>query len=592
MNGNITNSVITPGQAKKLFSKRTKKTQRQKTKIIRLRNYDDVGARLYYYSTAGDKEIIRVKGYGVIRGTSDRADDCVDHQCKVKFGDVAAAERAVIFEIAKDCERGKGNGSGTKELSLYDCLKKIDKYDHDRLIEIAQKTFGWAESTANRTLSYLINSVAFNMIANDTMEGVVQALVDSALANKRSGEHEGATKQNIQTVLIRVEKLFRRLQRDYEEIRRFEMEFPPVYIGQAAITEQEKSLKSEERTLFVYVLWELAQAKFPEAYGAVMMYYCGLRTAEAVGPLIGDIIISDDGNFATYFVSRQIRQGKETNTLKTDKAYRQVVLPFGAVRFVQLRIEQLRQRGYSDKEIEQVPLVSYEDKNSSFVAASVLSGFIKDILQECGVEQERFALVDESEERCVGREERGDMTAYILRRDFTTRGINCCGIMPAEMDYLLGHVSEEVGYERVKAEKGTADWIRSIAQRLDRYVTAPEFSINPAVVPVIVKPGDCVRLMNNTAYQFEAEVDCTIRAVVHNTEAVDHLYLVTEGEYDAKSLRRKTEPEKTGDRMNRIVPAMTNLPPQKYEQLRRRAHDIAERIIQKNQSESEKKQEE
>ena len=115
MNGNITNSVITPGQAKKLFSKRTKKTQRQKTKIIRLRNYDDVDAMLYYYSTAGDKKIIRVKGYGVIRGTSDRADDCVDHQCKVKFGDVAAAERAVIFEIAKDCERGKGNGSGTKE---------------------------------------------------------------------------------------------------------------------------------------------------------------------------------------------------------------------------------------------------------------------------------------------------------------------------------------------------------------------------------------------------------------------------------------------------------------------------------------------
>ena len=575
-------NVTAAGQGDTRAHERTSKPKlKPNTEIVHLREFDDVDALLMYKYDA-DQNAIAVKGHGVIRGTKDRADGCRNHQKKVSFKDTKLAKQTVLAEIVKDCQREKrGSVNEDEDKALYACLKKIEKRGRERLLEIARRTFGWSQRTAQSTLSYLINSIASVMKVKDTMEAVGEELVNRAIKSKNSGDNEEALRQRLQSTFNRAERLFRRLQREFEELQGYEVVLPVVYLGKAATTEQKKALTAEERTVFVYTLWALAQQKIPEVFGAIMMFYAGLRTAEAVGPLLGEIEISEDERYATYFVSRQIQNGKETWFLKTDHAYRQVVLPYGAVRFIQLRIDQLRAAGYSDEQIKEIPLVSFSNKARSFVSASILSGFVKEILMLCGVAEEQFAPADEAEKQVVARKERQDITAYILRRDFATRGIYCCSITPAEMDYLIGHASDEIGYASVRAMIGTAEWKKSIADRLDSYVMVPELTNDPVVVPITIKPGDSIVLNGRSTYRFNADEDCILQAVTQNAEAADYLHLETDGEYVRHSLRRTTEREDADTRKDRFIPVAAHLTEQQYEHLRRKADTIAKGFLKR-----------
>lgn len=557
---------------------------KKKSDIITLREYDDVDALILPIFDETN-EIIMVKGYGVIRGTKDRADGCKDHQRKVYFGDVKTARQRVIAGIVADCQKERGGLSGEEQQTLYTSLKKINERSHEKIIEMEKRTFGWSTRTAQATLSYLVNSIATAMETEDTMEGVASELVRRALENKNSGDDEAATRRNLQKTIDRAERLLRRLQQEYEELRCYEVTLPIIETDQAAITEQEKALTAVERTLFGYALWALAERKVPEAFGAVMMYHGGMRTAESAAPLLGEIEISEEADYATYFVDSQIQNGKAVDVLKTDNAYRQIVLPGEAVRFVQLRIKQLRADGFSEEQIKLMPLASYDNAEGSFVPASALSGFVKDLLLLCGVQRERLAT-DGAEKLVIDREDKRDITAYILRRDFATRGIYCCGITPAEMDYLLGHISDEVGYDVVRANRGTPTWAKSIADRLGCYVTVPELSIDPTVVPITTSPEERIALEGRVSLRITPAEDCVVKVVVKNAEAADYLHLETDGEYDPKTLVRTTEPEDVIGRKDRNISMATRLPAQQYAQLRHTAEKIVIDIVEGNAAKS------
>ena len=64
-------------------------------------------AYLHYHKN-GNGECDRVWGYGVIHGTTDRADGCGNHESKVEFGNVNVATTAVINKFFLDWQSEHG----------------------------------------------------------------------------------------------------------------------------------------------------------------------------------------------------------------------------------------------------------------------------------------------------------------------------------------------------------------------------------------------------------------------------------------------------------------------------------------------------
>ena len=84
------------------------------------------------------------------------------------------------------------------------------------------------------------------------------------------------------------------------------------------------------------------------------------------------------------------------------------------------RIEYLRQAGYTDEEIWEMPLVSDPDDPCKYADPSALSSYAKALLLTCGYSQERFQLaasLSVREPLDVDGPPEKDVTAYILRRD-------------------------------------------------------------------------------------------------------------------------------------------------------------------------------
>ena len=203
-------------------------------------------------------------------------------------------------------------------------------------------------------------------------------------------------------------------------------------------------------------LWQLAKQGCVLAYGAMMMLWSGLRTAEAMAPLMGEFELDEEKRFGIYTVRRQIKSGsKAVEQLKTDAAYRNVVLPCSAFTFVKLRRTQLSALGYSDSEIDTLPLVSRPGAIHEFIHPSQLSAFVRRLLLICGYSKEAFDTASKimftERDPLDGDLGMDDTSAYIFRRDFASRCCNICGIEPSEVDLLIGHKGSEKNAEYTRA---------------------------------------------------------------------------------------------------------------------------------------------
>ena len=132
--------------------------KRTTTKVISLQNIDEIKAYLHY-KTDNEGIVIGVWGYGVISGSTDRADGCNNHNRKVRYGEVRGAEIGVCDAITQDWYREKKGAaeplSATKG-TLFEILSKLYKSSYGTILRLVCERCGFANSTARSSLAYLL----------------------------------------------------------------------------------------------------------------------------------------------------------------------------------------------------------------------------------------------------------------------------------------------------------------------------------------------------------------------------------------------------------------------------------------------------
>ena len=239
------------------------------------------------------------------------------------------------------------------------------------------------------------------------------------------------------------------------------------------------------------VLTTLAQACFqtsalnPLSLGTLIMM-CGLvRTAEAVCPKYGEILLQD--GYAIYGVIWQANGCLRIAQLKTDSSYRLVVLPYFVVVCLERRRAHLRLNGYSDEEINQMYVVSDPDDPYLPAKPGKLSAHIRKVISLIGRFDSEYwtstqQLMMQEPDPVPEYARSQDLMAYILRRTGCTYLCNCAGLDPRLVDVMMGHQLRRSDTHMVDMLKDENLW-SVIADHMECLVFDPQYTRNPAFFP-------------------------------------------------------------------------------------------------------------
>ena len=386
------------------------------------------------------------------------------------------------------------------------------------------------------------------------------------------------TPRTVGNEIKRAVRVYKVIKAEYpQDLREYDLKIPVKDLGRPVEKEQKKSIAPRERVLVAVVLLELASRGYALAFGGALMFFVGLRRGEAAAPLLGNIESYENGRYGTFLVDYQI-QGDLTR-LKTDNSYRWVVLTRIGMEFVRIRLEQLKAKGLDDKTIRTIPFTSETDTPGGFIQPGRIAEFMKQLLIKCGVAEDKFRPVNDSEIEFVERYEDGDYVGHLTRRDFSSRGMTECGCLPALMDYMLGHKPIEIGDRYVELTRGTQEWAKMVAGILERYVFLPEYSVNPAVQPVELDENRIYQLDGNVNYRFDAKEDCVVRFVIRNTEPNDVLECSTQGMIVPRSVKATVPLEAQEGRAQRFIPSNTALGNEEINELMAIGKRIADEMM-------------
>lgn len=101
------------------------------------------------------------------------------------------------------------------------------------------------------------------------------------------------------------------------------------------------------------------------------------RTAEACAPKFGEIVLRDD--YAVIAIVWQADGTTRIADLKTDNSYRLIILPKIAAEAIRARMAYLRELGYTEEQIRDMPAVSAERNPTTQASPAALRAFLLSI---------------------------------------------------------------------------------------------------------------------------------------------------------------------------------------------------------------------
>lgn len=514
-------------------------SKNKRTKIVDLPEFKDVQAYLRCISGEGTS---KVKGYGVISKSRDRADGCRNHVATVHGKDWVSAENEVIRKITEDLRRQRSSpqpasaakGFFVQRLSIAREILDREVFNGTAIGISLLSQMGWIKETYSSTFSYLIRTLApymdkaYGGASAPDLSEIHKHAAEKAVKSKKSRHNSELARSSTGRYIYRCRKLYNFIRDSYPDLGLPEMvgELPRSF--RVIEPEMVKELPQDIRVILACALWQLAKQGCVLAYGAMMMLWSGLRTAEAMAPLMEEFELDEEKRFGIYTVRRQIKSGsKAVEQLKTDAAYRSVVLPCSAFTFVKLRRTQLSALGYSDSEIDTLPLVSRPGAIHEFIHPSQLSAFVRRLLLICGYSKEAFDTASKimftERDPLDGDLGMDDTSAYILRRDFASRCCNICGIEPSEVDLLIGHKGSEKNAEYTRKILSVKEAMCQVARKMDSFVSFPESWNSPGIRPVHLTGDASFVDSGGTDYYFVADEDIHINFSVRTSEPNDSL---------------------------------------------------------------------
>lgn len=395
-----------------------------------------------------------------------------------------------------------------------------DRYVFHTLEATGSKKTSWNSDTHKIVYQYWLNNrfseFVLSMGEEDDLRQALdvfrQQLINQTSANGRSGKRPDRVAQTVDTNLNRMTILLRELRNAFPNLP--EIDFLSGFAVTHAVPEEQiKALPEEMCQKFCRTLEQKVESDPAYVIGAVLMLDGGLRTAEAAGIKKEDITLFDD--YAIVTVLRQEKNGERTDQLKTDNAYRIVILSFWAK-------EMIRKCGNLITNWNNPVLVESKD----------LSKWIRERLYECNREiMNRASSIEKTNpDTDANGIPQYDIGAYVLRRNAASRWLNHAGLSEVAIDRMLGHVSEKTHTAANLLDETDQ---HMIADWLERYVYATDCTRNPGYANIQVQECGELNLIPYNSYLLSNESGKPIRLRVDVTSTNPNEEIKLDAPHDA-----------------------------------------------------------
>lgn len=294
-----------------------------------------------------------------------------------------------------------------------------------------------------------------------------------SLKRNNSGE-EDILAVSLSKQFYRANIVYQFLRDNYPELNLPETDFN---VGNASGRQREqfKELDVKVRNKFAAKMKEKAKTEPLYAMAGVMMLDGMLRSSESCA--MGEDCVFQINSF-NHFVHVKYQLDKNnvrTPILKSDNAYRLVVLSYWGTQMVKLCLYYAKKMGLTP--------------GNSGIKTNDFSQWVLEILKGCGLSKSFIAESEDDFRRYLATTTESvvsdDLSAYILRRDGASRLRNYCKATETELDVQMGHKHDGEHINFVSRE-----WMITYAEKLERYVYDPEISRNQAICHVSPIVGD------------------------------------------------------------------------------------------------------
>lgn len=482
----------------------------------------DVQVHITWTIHAGMRKPIILRAYPIHVETGIRLDGYTERRKKVKDErDLQSAQQYLVARVISDVLRRTRAASSAQSDQTDDATSPLWRA-YNVLAEPGQViTSTWCTSTQHMHMTYfrrkilpVLVQLADGWTVTDRDE-LREKLVEETLQTNRSiGVME--------TARDTVDKHLTASQTIYDRMCEVDPNLPilslrPPYSGRVIQLEQTKCLPPEVRRNIVTLLERLINEEPALAAAGIVMYDCGLRTAEAAA--VHPIAVVRMGEGQSILVGWQIKDGHRVPTLKTDNAYRLVPMSLWG-------------REMLGRCMSQIPTMTTDQP---LCDPRKLSARLRTMLMEAGLDAEYL----EAAERDAQTESRSpDVSAYVIRRDWASRARNVCGLTSMEIDILLGHdvnipqkYRDDIVHPTKQAE---------LACKLERHIHNAAYSAHPGVKPYQLVHGDNMDIIPWGAMRLANGSDATINVKV-DLEAVlstESITIIAPAESMVRTTRR------------------------------------------------------
>lgn len=445
---------------------------------------------------------------------------------------VLIARATAVYE--KKCTAATPDGTGglTK---IYDSLSASET-------SLLCPPKALAASTRKQALSYFRSFCAAIdasgiAIRQDSVEDIVRLIRDMTESRKKS-KGNAATEKTILRHIREIEWQLDRL----AEIRP-DAPIKPLILPRdraESVTpeaEQHKYIGADATVLAVAALRRLVENGL--ALGGILMLLGMARTAEACAPKFGEVVLRDD--YAVIAIIWQADGTARVADLKTDSSYRLIILPQIAAEAIRARMAYLRGLGYTDAQIQDMPVVSSERDATTQARPAELSAFLLGILTRTMHPDDdywdtvKMQMTQEPDMDAYGIPST-DVTAYIARRSRCSELCNGCGMDPLLVDAMMGHAPPKGDTANRDSYLRQPDNWPIVASMTERIVYDPERTTNPAFAQTHLAPGVSGRSKQaNIGFSYRADGPCILQIAVQTCEIGDDITVRTDGEILEKS---------------------------------------------------------
>ena len=412
--------------------------------------------------------------------------------------------------IPASAEDMKAAFDQVKDAVMHDHMHLHPRWTHDSTNKGAIVFF------ERNTLSYLLPFAdpSKRMFLPSDREAIEQALIE--ISKNRNGHDHARAVESVQKRLREADIIYSHLQDRDNRLPKLRLSsdapFTPVHK-----TEQIKYLPRGILMKFYLQLFDLVK-KYPRFVFFCVFVVFGLRPAEAAARKPSDI--HWEATYCTAEVSSQERGGFLDPQLKNKYSRRVIIISFWGMQLLKCCCEQIGK--------------DYPHDERSMNIAVDCSLRVKRLLLECGCDEtflnglessvagDDLDTDDEKEQSTEKR--RAKLGCYILRRVFATIARSIMGLSLYETDRLLGHIPTGANGKRATnldhVDLNAADTQKAIADKMERYIFDPRFSLNPSCSPYHLSGKDVLPIIEFSEYIISNDTEADKRLSL-NLEAAE-----------------------------------------------------------------------